>query len=824
MTMDMSRYLGLFVTEASEHLEALGRDLVQLERDGDAGAVDSMFRHAHSVKGMASSMGFEPVAILAHRVEDLVDAVRQDKSRLDRELVDLLLAATDTMLAQVRAVAESRPPEEAGGLLVQLAARVSALTGHAPAPTRVARAVVLKPVSPEAGAKAPAEASPASAASAASASPGAAGAQPAAGAQSATGAPSADAAQSAAGVSPAGGAESGASASPGLAGAQSTASASSAAGAQRAAGGQAIVSAPSTVGASPSGSTQPAASTSSAVGAPSAAGAPRVTGGTPSSAAAELTGSPAASDAARAAEPAEPAAPGTPESTPPAASEARAEGALGAPPRFLVRMRIAPTCQVPGVRAFLVHKRLTNLGTLVDLRPALEDLKAGRIPDGLIQAELETSSGEAGIQAALRNVSEVEVLSIKPAVAAPPPPGPAPAAEAVARGPVGEGSARTVRVRTELLDYFLDTVGELLLATARLREVGKELPAPARPALEEGVYRLHTLVKDLHDKVMSARMMPLSVITDRLPRAARDIARKREREVDLVITGAEIELDRAILDELADPLMHLLRNCIDHGLEPAEERAAAKKGPRGRVLVAVRRARDRVIVEIEDDGRGMDAARLRAKAVERGLITPEAAARMTDREAFMLSCLPGVSTARDVSEISGRGVGMDAVKRVVENVGGTLEIESELGRGTRFTLRLPLTVAVVHLLLVQVGEEVFGLPIAKVLGATEADAASLSRSRETALLPHGSGLLPVYALDELVGIPAPPREGVRPFVVTEGEAGRVALAVDRLLGQEEAVLKPLSRPLDLLPGLSGVTILGSGRPVFILDVPRLLSA
>ncbi|HYO68115.1 MAG TPA: chemotaxis protein CheW, partial [Archangium sp.] len=388
----------------------------------------------------------------------------------------------------------------------------------------------------------------------------------------------------------------------------------------------------------------------------------------------------------------------------------------------------------------------------------------------------------------------------------------------------GADATRTVRVRTELLDYFLDTVGELLLATARLRELGKVLPENSRPPIEEGVYRLHTLVKDLHDKVMSARMTPLSLITDRLPRAARDIARRREREVDLVVTGAEIELDRAILDELADPLLHLLRNCIDHGLESPEERVAAGKGSRGRVLVSVRRARDRVVVEMEDDGRGMNAAKLKAAAVARGALSAEAAARMTDREAFMLACLPGVSTAQDVSEISVLGVGMDAVKRVVENVGGTLEIESELGRGTRFTLRLPLTVAVVHLLLVAVGDEVFGLPIAKVVGAMEADSEKLDRSREMPLLPHGQGLLPVYGLDELTGVQAPPRKGVRPFVVMEGDAGRVALAVDRLVGQEEAVLKPLSRPLDLLPGLSGVTILGSGRPVFILDVPRLLSA
>ncbi|HYH99985.1 chemotaxis protein CheA [Hyalangium sp.] len=693
MAMDMSRYLGLFVTEASEHLESLGRDLVQLEKEGGAAAVDSMFRHAHSVKGMASSMGFEPIATLAHRVEDLVDAVRQDASRLNRELVDLLLASTDTLLSQVRSVAENKPPEEASTLLSQLSARVSALTGQAPAPTRVMNATALRntpvPVRPP--------------------DPGA-----------------------------------------------------------------------------------PAPAPSTATPVPLRGGAPSPSSGAPPA---------------------------------PGAAPPKGEVRLDAGPqsRWAVKVRVVPTCQVPGVRAFLVHKRLSGLGMLSELRPALEDLKAGRIPDGLIQCEVETSAGEQGIQGALRNVSEVELVSIKPVITAPPPaPVPAPSSEA-SRAP-GEAAPRTVRVRTELLDYFLDTVGELMLATARLREVGKELPENVRPPLEEGVYRLHALVKDLHDKVMSARMTPLSLITDRLPRAARDIARKRGREVDLVITGAEIELDRAILDDLADPMLHILRNCIDHGLESPEERAAAGKIPKGKVQVSVRRARDRVVIEVEDDGRGMSAEKLKAAAVTRGSITAEAAARLSDREAFMLACLPGVSTAKDVSEISGRGVGMDAVKRVVENVGGTLEIDSEKGKGTRFTLRLPLTVAVVHLLLVEVGDEVFGLPIAKVVGAQEANADELSRSRDTALLPHGNTLLPVHALDQLVGLPAPERRGVRPFVVMEGDTGKVALAVDRLLGQEEVVLKPLSRPLDLLPGLSGVTILGSGRPVFILDVPRLLSA
>ncbi|HZH18340.1 MAG TPA: chemotaxis protein CheA [Archangium sp.] len=696
MTMDMSRYLGLFLTEASEHLEGLGRDLVQLEREGAPAVVDSMFRHAHSVKGMASSMGFESIAVVAHRVEDLVDAIRQDPAKLERSLVDLLLSATDVMLAQVRSVADSKPPDDASALLGLLADKVSVVTGRTPGATRVINK--------------------ATASAAASAAP-------------------------------------------------------------------APVTAALRVEPEPFEAAPPP---------PAPVSAP------------------------------------APEARVAAVVPAEGEAAPKKAARWAVRLRVAPTCQTPGVRAFLVHKRMTGLGTLHGLQPPLEDLKAGRIPEGNIQVELETAEGEEGIRKSLRNVAEVELVSLNPAVVAPPP-APVP----VATGPVpaeaprastGADATRTVRVRTELLDYFLDTVGELLLATARLRELGKVLPENSRPPIEEGVYRLQALVKDLHDKVMSARMTPLSLITDRLPRAARDIARRREREVDLVITGAEIELDRAILDELADPLLHLLRNCIDHGLESPEERVAAGKGARGRVLVSVRRARDRVVLEMEDDGRGMNAAKLKAAAVARGALSVEAAARMTDREAFMLACLPGVSTAKDVSEISGRGVGMDAVKRVVENVGGTLEIESELGRGTRFTLRLPLTVSVVHLLLVAVGDEVFGLPIAKVVGAMEADGEKLDRSREMPLLPHGQGLLPVYGLDELTGVQAPPRKGVRPFVVMEGDAGRVALAVDRLVGQEEAVLKPLSRPLDLLPGLSGVTILGSGRPVFILDVPRLLSA
>jgi len=320
---------------------------------------------------------------------------------------------------------------------------------------------------------------------------------------------------------------------------------------------------------------------------------------------------------------------------------------------------------------------------------------------------------------------------------------------------------------------------------------------------------------------MKARMTPLSAITDRLPRASRDIARRRGREVELVITGADIELDRATVDELNEPLLHLLRNAIDHGIEAPDDRIRAHKPVKGKVTVAVKRERDRVLLEVSDDGRGMDVERLKQLAVERGLLTLEQAETLSRHDALMLCCLPGISTAGDVTEVSGRGVGMDAVKRAVEAAGGQLEIVSKPNEGTTIRAHLPLTLAVVTLLLVGVGDEVLGLPITKVLAVVEERPDRLSSTHSEALLLVAGSWVPVRGLAELLELPASPPQSLRPYVVVESDAGNVALEIDRLVGQEEVVLKALQRPLDLVNGLSGVSILGSGRPVFVLDVPKL---
>src|SRR5215217_890220 len=461
MTMDMSRYLGLFISEATEHLEALGRDLVQLEREGSSSSVDSMFRHAHSVKGMASSMGFEPIAIVAHRVEDLVDAVRQDRGRLDRDLVDLLLSASDTLLAQVRAVAEGRPPDDAAALLAQLGVRVTAMTGHAPTATRVAKVTVNKPEDPDGGGDSGSGSSGSGGAAPASGTSGSGGAAPASGSSGNGGAaPVSDAGTDASGD---GGTGSGGGTPAGTSGPSAPVTDSSpggvpGGGAPSGNGSQAagLLDAPPrlTVTESGAGGVREVLG----IGAPPSSGNGHVSPVTPP----VLTEAQVADLGLALKAASGGVLPGEP------AAEGRATQ------RWAVRLRISPTCQVPGVRAFLVHKRLTNLGTLVDLRPALEELKAGRIPDGYIQLEIETSVGEAGIQASLKNVAEVDVVSVKPAVAVVLPVV-VPATAAEGGRAAGDSSSRTVRVRTELLDYFLDTVGELMLATARLREVGKVL-------------------------------------------------------------------------------------------------------------------------------------------------------------------------------------------------------------------------------------------------------------------------------------------------------------------------------------------------------------
>jgi two-component system, chemotaxis family, sensor kinase CheA len=491
----------------------------------------------------------------------------------------------------------------------------------------------------------------------------------------------------------------------------------------------------------------------------------------------------------------------------------------GATRRLRVSVEVAASSPVPSLRGFLVLKRLESAGRVVASHPGADELRAGRMPGRTLEARVETPQSPEEVERALRQIADLSRIAVAPEAAAPEQETPAPPRPEAPAEP-----ARTVRVRAELLDEFLDVAGELLLATARLRELGRAIPEAQRRPHDEGVDRLQAIAKHLHGHVMVARMTPLTSLSDRLPRVARDLARRTGKQVDVVVAGAEIEVDRALLEEIGDPILHLLRNAVDHGVESPEQRVAAGKQPTGRVEVAVRRERDRVIIEVADDGRGMDVEALRRAAVARGALSAQAAAALPASGVLLLACLPGVSTAREVTDVSGRGVGMDAVKRSAEALGGTVSVESRPGAGTRFTLRLPLTVAMQPVLLVRVGREVLAIPVSKVHGAAEARLEALERAGGAPQLSFGGAHVPVHDLAVLLGTAPSVQTGRRSVVVTESDAGRVGLVVDQLLGQEEAVLKPLHGPLALVPGLSAVTVLGNGRPVFVLDVPRLVAA
>jgi two-component system chemotaxis sensor kinase CheA len=322
---------------------------------------------------------------------------------------------------------------------------------------------------------------------------------------------------------------------------------------------------------------------------------------------------------------------------------------------------------------------------------------------------------------------------------------------------------------------------------------------------------------------MLVRMLPFAAISDRFPRMIRDLARKGGKDVSFEIIGKEIEFDRGILEELANPLIHILRNAVDHGLENEAERSSIGKHPQGKISLTVGREKDLMVVTVADDGRGMSRERLIETAIARGIVRPEEGRHMSQREALMLTCIPGFSTASEVTDVSGRGVGMDAVRATVRSLGGSLAIESEVGRGSRFILKLPLTITIINVLLAEAGNLTVAIPVSTVIRTLEVKREMIDACGRQYVFHLDDEPLRFLPLDEIFGLPSRlPAAGAIPLFVSEVKGRRIGLAVDRFLGQQEVFVKPLGRPLDKMKGLAGGAILGSGQVVFILDVPNLI--
>jgi len=378
----------------------------------------------------------------------------------------------------------------------------------------------------------------------------------------------------------------------------------------------------------------------------------------------------------------------------------------------------------------------------------------------------------------------------------------------------------SVRIKTELLDHLVNLTGELITNKNRLLNIGRDL---ASDPLNEAVTETAKLLRALHDEVMKVRLMPFDAIADRFQRSVRALAKKSNKDLHFVIEGREIGLDRSILESLSDPINHMLRNAVDHGMEDRDERLTSGKPARGVVTLAVARDRDRVLVTVTDDGRGMVPERMIASAIRKRLITPEEAAQLSPRQALMLSCIPGFSTAREVTDISGRGVGMDAVNASIQKLGGTLAIESEPGKGTRFTLTVPMTIAIIHALVVQCGSIKGAVPVTAVLRTVELRQEQMTVVGKRRVFYLDGEALPLLSLNRALGLPLGRfPDGIVPLFVTEAKGRRVGIVVDRLLGQHELFIKPLGRPLSKLQGVAGGAILGDGEVITLLDVGGLL--
>jgi two-component system, chemotaxis family, sensor kinase CheA len=496
-------------------------------------------------------------------------------------------------------------------------------------------------------------------------------------------------------------------------------------------------------------------------------------------------------------------------------------------PRLDVSFSLSKACQAPGARSLIVQRKLKGLGVLLEMDPqpaALMQKKGGV----RVTALLATARSPEEVRAAFDGIPEVEEVEVSAAPAAN---APAPAPKAAEEGgavrvvpdvsPAEETRTdATVRVRAQSLDQLLDQAAEVLHGIARLREAVRHLPENAATQFEAEIDRLRRTARDLHGRVMNARLTPFSSLTERLPRAIRDLAHRLGKEVELEVQGGAVELDRTVIEALADPLTHLVRNAVDHGLETSAQRISMGKSVRGLLVLSARRERDKVLVEVSDDGAGFDGERLRQRAIDMGALSPDKLPDVTEQQSYELAFLPGLSTREQATELSGRGVGLDAVKSAVERLGGKIGLRSAPGKGSRFTLELPLSVSMANLLLVQVGGELYGLPMTRIVATTEYDlSARGGEGFEARSLAVMGQLVRAYSLAKLFGLPSLAPPGPRPFAVLEVDGITFALSVDRLVGQEEAVLKPLFPPIDRIKGLAGTTVLGNGRPLLVLD-PR----
>ena len=459
-----------------------------------------------------------------------------------------------------------------------------------------------------------------------------------------------------------------------------------------------------------------------------------------------------------------------------------------------LRLALKEAVAAPGPRLLVLLKHLKQFGQVLESEPSEEALLDGN-PADYLDVHLESGYSKVELQQEMQKFSDLEDITF---------PRELQEKEVQSR----KASVQTVRINTDLLDQFVNLTGELITNRYQLQNAAKQRNWAD---LDEGVGQLARLIKTLHHQVLHVRMISLESLVTRLTRTVHDLCRSSGKEVRLSVEGMEQELDRAIVEGLVTPLSHMVRNAIDHGI-----------ADKGTISIKAWRERDQVLLQFEDDGRGLDPEKIRQTAIAQGILSARQAQGIRDYDLYQLICQPGFSTKEDVSEVSGRGVGMDVVKTAVEKLGGILLIDSTPGAGTKLTLKLPLSLSIIRALLVDCAEMRLALPITRVVKTVEATSAEIQSSGKQLMIHYQGDLLPLLSLRKILKRPKGEVRDLISVVITDVLGRRIGLVVDRLIHQREIFVQRLPAPFDRVRGCHEGTILGDGRIVFLLDLQSLL--
>lgn len=519
---------------------------------------------------------------------------------------------------------------------------------------------------------------------------------------------------------------------------------------------------------------------------------------------------------------------------------------------FKLEVHVDENCILKAARAFLVFKALEELGEIIKSEPPVQDIEDEKF-EFEFTLYIITEKEKDIVKAAVENVSEIRKVAVEEIAEVPTAydgdgqivkadsetqttetAAVAVASKNVPATPAKAGTGaktsgkpvvnRSVRVDIEKLDVLMNLVSELIIAKNGLVSASNTEEGDIAASINNHIEYLERVTTNLHESVMKVRMMPIETVTQKFPKMVRDLSKKLDKQMKLYITGEDTELDRTVIDEIGDPLMHLLRNSADHGLEDAETREQRGKDPVGNIYLNAYQDGNNVVIEVRDDGNGIDVEKIKNKAIEKGNLTPEQAEVMTDKEAIDLLFQPSFSTAKQVTDVSGRGVGLDVVKTKIESLGGDIEVKTKLEEGSSFIIRLPLTLAIIQSLMVEVGDEKYAISLGNIQTIEDVPVTDIKYVQSKEVINLRGTVIPLIRLDSILDIEPtqPDAESLTAVIVKKGDK-QAGLVVDRLIGQQEIVIKSLGKYINNNSKIiSGATILGDGEVALILDANALV--